>query len=175
MKCFTMAWSLWTLRVWLKVKKSAARLLLFTRRGACCAASSPWRRSTRNGAHHEHGTPQHQVVHGNPSYHNAATSSTPLPSSRERAASTAIRKNLSKVKLQVLVKSSKCMTLRFVDSMNIFPTSLASLIEDCKAARGAASSLYCCPEVQEVLLTVKEGQHVVYRYGPSEFLKVELN
>ena len=29
-KCFTMAWSLWTLRVWLKVKKSAARLLLFT-------------------------------------------------------------------------------------------------------------------------------------------------
>ena len=30
MKCFTMAWSLWTLRVWLKVKKAAARLLLFT-------------------------------------------------------------------------------------------------------------------------------------------------
>ena len=29
-KCFTMAWSLWALRVWLKVKKSAARLLLFT-------------------------------------------------------------------------------------------------------------------------------------------------
>ena len=29
-KCFTMAWSLWTLRVWLKVKKAAARLLLFT-------------------------------------------------------------------------------------------------------------------------------------------------
>ena len=47
--------------------------------------------------------------------------------------------DLSKVKLQVLVKSGeKCMTIRFgplqfVDSTNIFPTSLASLIEDCKA------------------------------------------
>ena len=38
-KCFTMAWSLWTLRVWLKVKKAAARLLLVTKsasgRGRC--------------------------------------------------------------------------------------------------------------------------------------------
>ncbi|CAE7685209.1 unnamed protein product, partial [Symbiodinium necroappetens] len=50
------------------------------------------------------------------------------------------RCDLSKVRLGALVKSGeKCLMLafgplRFVDSMNSFPTSLASLIDDCRAA-----------------------------------------
>ncbi|CAE7702831.1 unnamed protein product [Symbiodinium sp. CCMP2592] len=50
------------------------------------------------------------------------------------------RCDLSKIKLGALVKSGeKCLMLsfgplRFLDSLNVFPTSLASLIEDCKAS-----------------------------------------
>ena len=62
------------------------------------------------------------------------------PAGEEAADWNAWRCDLSKISLDVLVKSGeKCLTIRygpltFVDSMNVFPTGLSTLIDDCRAS-----------------------------------------